>query len=136
MCYCIMRKFITFVFCLVCFNLSAQVWVGQYSTLDVRGFAFGGVIKGNINSFTSSLGASYNIHNHWVNPLVTVGYNIIDLEHHKIGVNILFDRYLTMPGLTYMEKVNDLFYFDCSIRPSFRSFIQADFTIALKLHEF
>lgn len=131
-----MKKLITLVFCLVCFNLSAQIWFGQYSTLDLRGFAFGGVIKGNVNSFTSSLGVSYNIHNGYVNPLVTFGYNIVDYPTHKVGVNILFDSYLTMPGITYMEQLTDLLYFDASIRPSFRSLVQADFTIALKLHDF
>lgn len=118
-----------------CVNIYSQnIWVGQTSVFDLRGYAIGAQVKGQYDMLQLSIGSTYNVSNKQISPLISVGVYFVNYNHLKIGSNIQLDRYLSFPSVNITKQLNDKWFMDFNIRPHTYTFLQSDFTIFYTIH--
>lgn len=117
-------------------NIKPQdIWIGQTSVFDLRGYAIGGQIKGQYNGVQLALGSTYNVHNKHMQPLVTLGYYFVNHDHLKIGSNVQFDNYISFPSVNITKQLNHSWFMDINVRPHTYTFLQANFSLFILIKQ-
>lgn len=111
----------------------SQTFIGSFNSLDISSVRTGIILKSTFDNINVSIYGNKSINNGTLVGGIGVGYYFVNLETHKVGVNILYDGFVNLPALNTTHQIHKRLYLDVNYVPHLRYLFQIQTSLVYNL---
>jgi hypothetical protein len=112
----------------------SQIYVGANTALTYSELKYGAIVKGHYKAFQSAFTCTHSFFTNELNIGVQIGANFVNLDHIKIGSNIMIENdVIHYPSLNVTQRLQDNMHFDLNFRPHYSDLFRFEFSLIYQL---